>query len=121
MRATWYVLEDGKVADPNECTSDEKGALTHKSGVKVAMRFPDCPMSRGVDVDERTGKLMFGGKGDHDGDGSVGGSAPKTGNFTTNEVRAASGLPPARTDMKPEPPPAAKPRRGYKTRETKAI
>lgn len=105
MRATWYVLEDGNVADPSECTPDEKGALTHESGVKVAMRFADCPMSRGVDLDDRTGKLMFGGKGDHDGNGSVGGA--KGGKKTASE-------------MKPEEPPAAKPRKGYKTRETKA-
>lgn len=49
MRETWYVLEDGKVVDPRECAVDDKGALAHVSGVRVAMRFSDCPMSRSVD------------------------------------------------------------------------
>ncbi len=48
---TWLVLEDGTAVDPNECASDESGALVHKSGARVAMRFADCPMSRSVDPD----------------------------------------------------------------------
>lgn len=52
MRATWYVLEDGSVVDPSECTADEKGLnLTHKSGVRVAMKG-EVPHSRGVDIDD---------------------------------------------------------------------
>lgn len=62
MRETWYVLEDGNVADPNECSSDDKGVLTHKSGAKVAMRG-DVPSSRGVDLDEEGKALAEGGKG----------------------------------------------------------
>lgn len=51
MRATWYVLENGSVVDPSECSADEKGLnLTHKSGVKVAMKG-EVPHSRGVDID----------------------------------------------------------------------
>jgi len=53
---TWYELEDGRVVDPNECVSDAKGVLTHSSGAKVAMRFPDCPMSRSVDADRERAK-----------------------------------------------------------------
>lgn len=53
MRATWYVLEDESVVDPNECALDEAGRLVHGGGVAVKMRFPDCPMSTGVDVDEK--------------------------------------------------------------------
>lgn len=52
MRETWYVLEDGNVASPNECAPDAKGKLVHESGVPVAMRG-EVPSSRGVDVDEQ--------------------------------------------------------------------
>lgn len=45
---TWYVLEDGNVANPAECTVDEKGKLFHK-GVAVATRG-DAYSSRSVDV-----------------------------------------------------------------------
>jgi hypothetical protein len=47
---TWYVLENGDVADPKEVTTDKKGVLRHKSGVAVAMKG-DVPHSRGVDID----------------------------------------------------------------------
>ncbi len=50
MRATWYVLEDGRVVDPNECVGDDKGELHHKDGVPVAKRG-DAYSSRGVDLD----------------------------------------------------------------------
>lgn len=93
MRETWYVLENGNVADPNDCTSDEKGVLTHKSGVKVAMRFADCPMSRGVDADAERAKA----------DSAKAESSP--------ELK----LDPEPKDMKPE---AGKQK--YKTRESKA-
>jgi hypothetical protein len=49
MRATWYVLEDGNVADPAECAPDAHGVLRHSSGVAVARRG-DAYSSRGVDV-----------------------------------------------------------------------
>lgn len=48
MRETWYVLEDGSVADPNECACDEAGVLRHQSGAAVAMNG-HVPKSRGVD------------------------------------------------------------------------
>lgn len=48
MRETWYVLEDGMVADPKEVAPDDRGVLRHSSGVAVAMRG-DVPHSRGVD------------------------------------------------------------------------
>lgn len=50
MRATWYVMEDGSVADPSEVTADAAGVLRHRDGRAVAMRG-DVPRSRGVDVD----------------------------------------------------------------------
>lgn len=114
MRETWYVLEDDSVVHPGEVTTEADGSLTHKSG-KVAMRG-DVPSTRGVEVDEETGKRVydgphdhlhadwpgaqppFGGKGDHDGDGKTGGAKK-----------------PEAKDEKPEPSKA-----GYKTREQKA-
>jgi hypothetical protein len=47
-RETWYVLEDGSVVSPAEVSTNDKGALVHKSGVAVAMRG-DAHSSRGVD------------------------------------------------------------------------
>ncbi len=51
MRATWFVLEDGSVVDPNDCMPDDSGALRHKGGVPVARRG-DAYSSRGVDLRE---------------------------------------------------------------------
>ena len=45
---TWYVLEDGTKADPNEVAVDDKGVLRHKSGVAVAMREGGVPRTSGV-------------------------------------------------------------------------
>lgn len=98
MRATWYVLEDGTAVDPNEVV-DLDGVLTHKGGAPVALRGPGWPKSTGVDVDE-AGKALFGGKGDHDGNGSTGGAA---------QTPAA----------KPKDMRAQQPKQGYKTRQTK--
>lgn len=44
---TFYVLEDGSKADPNDVAPDDKGALRHKSGVAVAMRG-SVPRTSGV-------------------------------------------------------------------------
>lgn len=52
---TWYVLENGAFADPNDVSTDEKGALRHKSGAAVAMG-PHGPRSRSVDADEERAK-----------------------------------------------------------------
>lgn len=51
MRATWYVLEDGNVADPNDCAPDAAGVLRHQDGVAVARRG-DAYSSRGVDLSD---------------------------------------------------------------------
>jgi len=56
MQETWYVLEDGRAADPSEVAPDEAGALRHVSGVAVAMRAPGVPRSRGVDAAEERAK-----------------------------------------------------------------
>ena len=94
MLETWYVMVDGSCGDPREVALGADGILRHKDGRAVAYR-PDgeTPRSRGVEAS----KPMFGGKGDHDGDGRPGGSVS------------------AGKDMKPELP-----RRTYKTRESKA-
>lgn len=52
-RETWYVLEDGSVADPAECACDDKGVLRHKDGGAVAMRG-DAHSSRSVVPGERS-------------------------------------------------------------------
>lgn len=109
MNATWYVTEAGEAVDPAECLR-KNGVLIHKSGAKIAMRFPDCPRSRSVDPDaERAKKAasakkeLFGGKGDHDGDGKAGGFIKPVSEAT--ETRDLT---------------AEKPKRTYKTRESKA-
>lgn len=57
MRATWYVLEDGRPADPAECSMDDEGILRHTSGSAVAKRSADAYASRGVDLED-DGKLI---------------------------------------------------------------
>lgn len=57
MRETWYVLEDGSIADPNDVLTDEKGKLAHRDGVAVAMRG-DIPHSRSVDADAERAKIQ---------------------------------------------------------------
>jgi hypothetical protein len=44
---TWYVLEDGSKADPNDVTPDDSGVLRNKGGVAVAMRG-SVPHTSGV-------------------------------------------------------------------------
>lgn len=55
MRETWYLLEDGTAADPNECAPDPSGVLRHKSDAAVAMRG-QVPSTRGVDPEEERAK-----------------------------------------------------------------
>lgn len=55
-RETWYILEDGSVADPNEVAPGSDGVLRHKSGIAVAMRRHDCPSSRSLDADAERAK-----------------------------------------------------------------
>lgn len=117
MRATWYVLEDGSPVDPSEVSRNKDGRLAHKSGL-VAMRSPGVPRSRGVDLDE-SGKLLFGGKGDHDDDGTTGGAKQPDPVKEPEPEKPAD--PPAdppvkTTEMKPEPAPAPAKRPGYKRR-----
>ena len=53
MYATWYVLDDGSVADPNEVAPDDSGVLRHRNGVAVAMGLYGA-RSRGVNLDDPT-------------------------------------------------------------------
>lgn len=55
MYATWYVLEDGAVADPAEVAPDHAGVLRHTSGIAVAVG-PYGPRSRGVNLAEVAAK-----------------------------------------------------------------
>ena len=57
MRETWFVLEDGNVVHPNECTYDDRGTFRHKDGVAVAKRG-DAYSSRGVDLDAMRAKTV---------------------------------------------------------------
>lgn len=48
---TWYVMEDGAVANPNDVRTDAGGVLRHKDGRSVAYA-PHGPRSRSVNTDE---------------------------------------------------------------------
>lgn len=48
---TWYVTEDGSVADPREVSPDAGGVLRHKDGRAVAYA-PHGPRSRSIDPEE---------------------------------------------------------------------
>lgn len=109
MRATWYVLDDGTLADPSECTIKD-GVLTHKSGGKVAMRSPDCPRSRGVDLDAK-GKPL-GAKPAETKKPEVREDDKK---ILDPDGKEPSDAAPKARDMKAE-----EPKRTYKTRDSKA-
>ncbi len=48
---TWYILEDGAFADPNEVSHGDDGVLRHVSGSPVAYG-PHGPRSRGMSHEE---------------------------------------------------------------------
>lgn len=108
MRETWYVLEDGSLADPARVTADEAGRLVHSSGLAVEMKN-GVPRSRGVD--------------DADAERA---RAPK--NTPATPVPPAPPAPPADGDDDEEDDAqsttremtAEKPKRPYKTRAPKA-
>lgn len=111
MRETWYVMEDGSAGDPRAIAPGVDGRLVHEDGRKVAYA-PHGPRSRSIDVAPQP----FGGKGDHDGDGRVGGSKPKS---ETHDTPPAS-VTVTTSDMEAEPPAPARRGRPYRTRENKA-
>lgn len=52
QRETWYVLEDGSFADPNDVAPDEAGHLVHADGVRVRLSG-DVYASRSLSAAER--------------------------------------------------------------------
>ena len=100
MRETWYVLEDGNMADPNEVAPDDSGALRHKSGIAVAMKG-DVPHTSGVDAEEERAKKP----------GKAATAAPP------NEARTTLHMKPVSEPKELQPEPA---KSTYKTREVKA-
>lgn len=48
---TWYILEDGAFADPDEVAPGDDGVLRHSSGIAVAYG-PHGPRSRGMSAEE---------------------------------------------------------------------
>ncbi len=87
---TWYVMEDGSVGDPREIAPGSDGRLRHKDGRAVEYR-PHGPRSRGgIDADAERAKAAKKLAPD---------PAPRV---ETKEIKAEE------------------PKRGYKTRETKA-
>jgi hypothetical protein len=57
MRETWYVLEDGELADPRDVVTGDRDLLYHKDGRPVAYR-EHGPRSRGVDPEEERAKAV---------------------------------------------------------------
>lgn len=100
MRETWYVLENGCVADPREVAPDEAGVLRHSSGVAVAY-VNGVTRSRGVDPDEERAKAQQEAARD-------------------KQWQADPEAQRADKELKPDAPPPPPPKRGYKTRESKA-
>lgn len=98
MSETWYVMEDGSVGDPHKIALDKKGVLRHEDGRAVAYA-PHGPRSRGcVDAVAERAKVSV-----------------MKGEKSPNQAREEIGLPPVQKEEKPEVP-----KRGYRTRESKA-
>lgn len=90
VHTTWYVLQDGTPVDPNDVAPDDKGKLRHKSGGYVGMRPDGNPQTMGIDP-----------------------ASPPSGKRARKPEKETEA--PETADMAPETP-----KRGYKTRETKA-
>jgi hypothetical protein len=100
MRETWYMLENGTVADPREVKTREDGRMVHASGALVAVRN-GVPHSYGVDPDEERAKTRAAlAKAEKE-------AAAKAASAEAAKPRAAKEV----TAEKPQT---------YKTRETKA-
>jgi hypothetical protein len=93
MQETWYVLEDGTSADPNDVAPGDDGALRHTDGRAVAMRG-NVPHTRGVDPVAERAKTQA---EDKKADDEKGGESKKE----TKEIVAEE------------------PKKTYRTRETK--
>lgn len=87
MRETWYLLEDGTVADPNDVAPDEQGALRHKTGVAVAMRGA-VPHTTGVDdAEAERARQASTGDGGDDPQKGMKPETPRSG-YKTRESKA---------------------------------
>lgn len=96
---TWYILEDGGFADPNEVSHGDDGVLRHVSGTPVAYG-PHGPRSRGMSPEE-------------------------VATYRTREMLPESPAAPAVVSGEPQPDAARetspeKPKRQYRTRGLKA-
>lgn len=107
---TWYIMEDGSAGDPAEISYGKDGKLAHKDGRKVAYR-PDgeTPRSRGVDADAERAKK----------------AAPKVKPVEPKAeeppvVDPDGNLPSEEATTETRDLTAEKPKRGYRTRESKA-
>jgi hypothetical protein len=98
VHLTWYLLEDGTHADPNDVAPDKAGVLRHKNGLAVGLHADGTPMS-------------------------VGKGAVENKNVEAAEAAKEPETEPVTADIEPvaEPPAEPTPRKaGYKTRESKA-
>lgn len=117
VHLTWYLLVDGTHADPDDVSPDDDGVLRHKNGLAVALHENGTPMTIGVGAVENKNV-----------------AAAEAGKAPIEEAALITDPPaPERTPAAPEvvtdpetPAPKAKdlkpptPRKGYKTRESKA-
>lgn len=101
MRETWYVLEDGTSADPNEVAPDDAGVLRHKDGLAVAVG-PHGHLSRGVNVEDERARAI------------------RAGEISPNSAREMAGLPAIEAPSDTKDMQAEKPRRAYKRRDVTA-
>lgn len=113
MIATWYVTEAGDAVDPAECARKD-GVLVHKSGAKIEMRFPDCPRSRSVDTETVKAPKASPKVKPVDPEVSAVEIAAEVAQVEVKDVKPEGG------DLVGNTPVTAAPKRGYRTRETKA-
>ena len=107
MLRTCYVLEDGSIADASEVARDDKDVL-RKGRIAVAMRG-DVPRTRSVDT-ETSSKPKVEVK-----------QEPETVNPVAEEPAAEEPkAEEAKTEEAKDVKPEEEPRRGYRTRESKA-
>ena len=125
MPETWYVLEDDTAADPRDVKPNAKGILTHKDGRKVAYA-PHGPRSRSVDPDEERAKKTGLKSKPEAKDGNVA-ELPASAQAEPADKEAKQALDPDGNPPSLDAPAietrdmsAGKPKRTYKTRESKA-
>lgn len=103
MTVTCYVLEDGSVAHPREVKRDASGILRHSDGRAVAMRG-DVPRTRSV---EPQAQLARPAQQPDEQQTEESDEASEQAGDQSDDVSTK--------DLRP-----SRPRRGYRTRESKA-